>query len=41
MKILIGSPVRQDEKIFVEYLESLNQLLIPDGVEADALFHFK
>lgn len=38
MKILIGSPVRQDEKIFKEYLESLNRLLIPDGVEADAYF---
>lgn len=38
MKILIGAPVRQGEKIFAEYLESLNQLLIPDGVEADAYF---
>ena len=38
MKILIGAPVRQDEKIFAEYLESLNRLLIPDGVEADAYF---
>ena len=38
MKILIGAPVRQDEKIFAEYLESLNRLLIPDGVSR-CLFH--
>lgn len=38
MKILIGSPVRQDEEIFIEYLKSINKLLVPKDAEVDAYF---
>lgn len=38
MKILIGSPVRQDEGVFIEYLKSLDQLLIPKDIEAHRYF---
>ena len=32
-RILIAAPVHQDEKIFVEYLNSLNHLIIPKDYE--------
>jgi hypothetical protein len=38
MRILIASPVRQDEGIFIEYLKSLDNLIIPEGVEIDRYF---
>lgn len=40
MRVLIAAPVRQDEKIFKEYLESLDSLEIPEGVTVDRLFIF-
>ncbi len=38
MKILIGSPVRQDEGIFIEYLKSLDNLIIPHNAQVDKFF---
>lgn len=38
MKILIGSPLKQDPNVFREYLKSLDRLVIPDGVEVDRFF---
>jgi len=39
MKVLIGAPVKQDEKIFLYYLESLRKLK-KDNIEVDLLFVF-
>jgi hypothetical protein len=39
MKILIGAPVKQDEKVFQYYLESLRKLK-KDNLEVDLLFVF-
>lgn len=38
MKILVGAPVRQDPKIFYQYLEGLRGLIVPEGVELDFCF---
>lgn len=38
MKILIGSPVRQDEKTFVEYLKGIDRMLVPEDVEVQKYF---
>ena len=38
MKILVAAPVHQKPHIFKEYLESLDRLLIPEGVEVDRFF---
>lgn len=38
-KILIAAPVRQSEKVFTEYLESLDRLQIPDGTVCDRAFY--
>ena len=38
MKILITAPLKRDPKIFDEYQESLDNLIIPDGFEADRFF---
>ena len=38
MKILITAPLRQDPKIFQEYQESLDRMIIPDGCQADRFF---
>lgn len=40
MKILIGAPVRQSKEIFELYLESLNNLEIPEGCEVKKAFIF-
>lgn len=37
-KILIAAPVRQKEEIFIEYLNSLNHLEIPNDVEIKKFF---
>ena len=37
-RILIATPVNQDENIFKEYLFSLNNLYIPKGYKADVFF---
>lgn len=38
MRILIASPVRQSEEIFIEYLKSLDRLLIPADATVDRYF---
>lgn len=38
MKILIGSPVRQDANIFIEYIKGLDKLLIPKDAQVDRFF---
>ena len=38
MKVLISAPLRQDTDIFLEYQESLDNLVIPDGVEVERFF---
>ena len=38
-RILITSPVHQEEKIFKEYLYSLSHLIIPDGYKIDRYFY--
>ena len=37
-KILIAAPVYQKTEIFIEYLNSLNHLIIPEGYEAHKYF---
>ena len=37
-KVLIAAPLRQDPKIFREYQKGLDNLIIPDGVQADRFF---
>jgi len=37
-KVLITAPLRQEVKIFLEYQKSLDNLIIPDGVEVDRFF---
>ena len=38
MKILITAPLKQDPKIFNEYQEGLDNLIIPEGFTADRFF---
>ena len=38
MKVLIAAPLRQEPKIFKEYQKSLDNLIIPEGVEVDRFF---
>ena len=38
MKILIGSPARQDEVTFAEYIKSINNLWVPKSAEVDKYF---
>lgn len=38
MKVLIGAPCRQSPEIFTEYLENLDNLEIPEGVEVTRFF---
>jgi hypothetical protein len=38
MKILIGSPVRQDEKTFIEYLKGIDNLLVPKDAQVARYF---
>lgn len=40
MRVLIAAPVRQTEEIFKYYLEGLENLTIPEGVEVDKFFIF-
>lgn len=40
MKLLLGAPVRQKEHIFIEYLDRLRKLIIPEGVEVHKHFIF-
>ena len=40
MRILIAAPVRQKEEIFRYYLESLDNLEIPEGAEVNRFFIF-
>ena len=37
-KILITAPLKQDPKIFNEYQDALDNLIIPEGFEADRFF---
>lgn len=37
-KILICAPIRQNEEILMQYLQSLDNLKIPDGVQIDSYF---
>ena len=37
-RILITAPLRQEPKVFEEYQKSLDQLIIPEGYEADRFF---
>ena len=37
-KVLIAAPLRQDPKIFREYQNGLDHLIIPDGVQVDRYF---
>jgi len=37
-KVLIAAPLRQDPKIFREYQKGLDNLIIPEGVQADRFF---
>lgn len=38
MRILIAAPLRQDTDIFLAYQKSLDDLIIPDGVQVDRFF---
>lgn len=38
MKVLIAAPLRQNPKIFREYLESLDRLELPEGCTVDRFF---
>ena len=38
-RILIAAPVHQDERIFIEYLNSLNHLIIPKDYEINKFFY--
>lgn len=38
MRVLISAPLRQDVDIFLEYQESLDNLIVPDGVEVERYF---
>lgn len=38
MKILIGSPVRQDEPTFIEYLKGIDKLLVPKDAQVARYF---
>ena len=38
MKILITAPLKQEPKIFEEYQQSLDRLIIPEGFTADRFF---
>lgn len=38
MKILITAPLKRDPKVFDEYQESLDRLIIPEGFTADRFF---
>lgn len=38
MRILITAPLKQEPKIFEEYQESLDRLIIPEGFTADRFF---
>lgn len=40
MRICITTPVRQDEGIFIEYMKSLNELKVAEGVTVDKFFIF-
>ena len=38
IKVLIAAPLKQDPKIFREYQDALDRLIIPDGVTVDRFF---
>ena len=38
MRILITAPLKQEPKIFEEYQESLDKLIVPEGCTADRFF---
>ena len=38
MRILIGAPLRQDRRFFADYQDSLDRLIVPDGVTVDRFF---
>ena len=38
IKILIAAPLKQEPKIFREYQDALDRLIIPDGVTVDRFF---
>ena len=38
MKILITAPLKQEPKIFKEYQDSLDRLIIPEGYSAERFF---
>lgn len=38
MRILLGAPLKQEPKIFREYQESLDRLILPEGVELDRFY---
>lgn len=38
MKILIGSPVRQSEEVFIEYLKGIDKLLVPKDAQVARYF---
>ena len=38
MKILIGGPAKQDEKVFVEHLACIKELELPEGVETKLFY---
>ena len=38
MKVLITAPLKQDVRIFREYQNSLDALIVPDGAEVDRFF---
>lgn len=38
-KILVTAPVHQSKKVFVEYLDSINHLIIPDDTEIHKYFY--
>lgn len=37
-RVLITAPLRQEPKIFKEYRDSIDRLIIPDGVQVDTYF---
>lgn len=38
MKILVGGPARQDEKVFIEHLKGIAQMLVPADAQVDRYY---
>ena len=38
IKVLITAPLKQDRRIFREFQDALDRLIVPDGVTVDRFF---